>query len=576
MVSAGKILLKRSCWRIAVGATIAVGWLSVPVACMTPEKAVRQTDATGTRLATAFWQQQTGSTHTFNVNRPSDALTLRIALLAAARGDQSVVFPPIPHVEPMVASNGVLMLSLTNAMCLAARNDRQYQKLKETVFTSALDLDYQQYQFENSFSGMLLALLSGDPAANEMAESTEAGFSRKFENGATIASSLALDVVSLLRDDWRSVGLTGDLTMTLPLMRGSGREIVREPLTQAERNLVYAIERFESYRQSYAVTVATAYFDVQEYGQRLKNALDNEGRLAQNSRRADMLFDAGRMQRIQVDQARSDLLTANESVVTVRQSYEAKLDTFKITACLPPEAKVVFDEHELDRLSQQMERLAKNSKSAVEAFPDEREACRIALTKRHDLFITRCELDDTIRAVKIAQDALRADVKLTGSGSLDRLRETGDGGFKGEEALSAGIQADLPWNRRKERNAFKKQLIALEQAKRTLEAQEDTVKQSVRSGLRNLIAARRTYEIQSQSVIVARRRVASNTLFLESGRSSMRDVLDAEAALVSARNALCAALIDWRMSDLQLRRDMGVLRISETGMWHEEGGKHHD
>jgi len=223
-----------------------------------------------------------------------------------------------------------------------------------------------------------------------------------------------------------------------------------------------------------------------------------------------------------------------------------------------------------------MDDLAKNSKSAVEDFPDEQEACRIALAKRHDLFITRCELDDTIRAVKIAEDALRADLKLTGKGSLDRLRETGDNGFKGEEAWSAGVQADLPWNRRRERNAFKKQLIALEQAKRTLEAQEDAVKQSVRSGLRNLVAARATYEIQSQSFVVARRRVASNTLFLESGRSTMRDVLDAEAALLSARNALCAALIDWRMSDLQLRRDMGVLRISETGMWYEEGGKHHD
>ena len=52
----------------------------------------------------------------------------------------------------------------------------------------------------------------------------------------------------------------------------------------------------------------------------------------------------------------------------------------------------------------------------------------------------------------------------------------------------------------------------------------------------------------------------------------MRDVLEAEAALLSARNAWCSALIDWRMSDLQLRRDMGVLMISEAGIWQEGEG----
>ena len=100
---------------------------------MTPARAVRETDETGTRLATAYWQAQTGSTNTFDVNRAADALTLRIALLAVSRGEQNVVFPAIPHAEPQVLSNSVLRLSLTDALCVAARNDRQYQKLKETV-----------------------------------------------------------------------------------------------------------------------------------------------------------------------------------------------------------------------------------------------------------------------------------------------------------------------------------------------------------------------------------------------------------------------------------------------------------
>lgn len=573
MVWAGKCLRKKWQRHMCACAGLVAWCLFVPMACMTPDKAVKEGNEAGTRLATEFWQQQTGSTNVFDVHRPADALTLRIALLAAARGDQTVVFPSIPYADSLTASNGILTLSLSHAMCVAARNDRAYQKLKESIFSAALDLDYQQYQFDTSFSGTMLALLSGEPSVEKATGQGSAGFERKLENGAEIAGKLALDVVSLLRDDWRSLGLTGDLTMSLPLLRGAGREIVREPLTQAERNLIYAIRTFEHYRQTYAVSVATSYFDVMEYSQRVRNAMDNERNLSENSRRAEMMFAAGRMQRIQVDQARTDLLDANESVIATLKSYETKLDSLKVKLGLPPEAKIALDFGEVGRLERKMARLAHDETSAVAAFPDEAEACRIALMERHDLFVTRCELEDETRAVKIAADALRADLTLKGSADFDRVRETGENGFEGDEAWNAGLTTDLPWNRRKERNAFRKQLIALEQAKRTLDEREDAVKQSVRSGLRNLRSARASYMNQIEAVKVARLRVESNTLFLQSGRSSMRDVLEAEESLLDARNALCSALIDWQVSDLELRRDMGVLKISEAGMWLEANGE---
>lgn len=558
-----------------LGAAVVLGCLSVPVACMTPSRAVRETDATGTRLATAYWQEQTGSTNTFDVNRAADALTLRIALLAAARGEQGVVFPPVPHAQPTLLSNAVLRLSLTDALAVAARNDRQYQKLKEAVFSRALDLDYEQYQFETSFSGLMLTALTGDPGVEKASGRLDGQATRKLPNGTEIVGGLALDVVSLLRDDWNSAGFTGDLTVSVPLMRGAGRDIVREPLTQAERNLIYAIRSFDNYRKSYAVTVATGYFDVLEYAQYLKNAQENERRLSLNSKRADMLFEAGRMQRIQVDQARTDLLKAGLSVISYYRSYAAKLDTFKIAIGLPPESLVELDDAELQKLEEQMAQVAVDSADAVGAFPDEAESLRIALAERDDLYVVRCQFEDAARGVKVAADALKADVALNGGFDVSRKRVTGDNGFDGDEAWTAGLKTGFPWNRRKERNAFRKQLIALEQAKRSLEEQEDVVKLAVRNGRRNLVAARASYENQVQSMRVALIRVESNNMYLESGRSTMRDVLEAESALLTARNAFCSAVIDWRLSELELRRDMGVLAVSEGGIWRNVDGNKH-
>ncbi len=575
MLRAGKNLREKALGHMVACAALTVWCLLVPVACMTPDKAVRETDATGTRLATAFWQKQTGRTNTFDVCRPADALTLRIALLAAARGEQGVVFPAVPHVAADT-SNAVFRLSLLDSLRVAARNDRRYQKLKEDIFLRALDLDYQQYGFETSFSGVMLGVLSGGSGADKATGGAEAAAERTLPDGKTVTGRLALDVVRLLSDDWQSTALAGDLTVTVPLMRGAGREIVREPLTQAERNLTYAIRTFDYYRQTYAVSVAGGYYRVLQLAQQLTNAIENERRLDLNSRRAEMMFDAGRMQRIQVDQASTDLLKAGDSVISTRKSFEAQLDAFKMLIGLPPEGLVEVDNEELHRLEVLMEQMAKGSRSAVADFPDEADSFRIALASRQDLMITRGQLEDAERGVKIAADALRADVALSGGAAMSRKRVTGDDGVAEGETWLGGVRAGFPWDRRRERNAFKRQLVIVEQAKRTVEEQEDGVKLTVRNGLRNLVAARASYENQVESMKVARLRVESNNLFLQSGRSTMRDILEAESAMLTARNAFCSAVIQWRMSGLELRRDMGVLDVRDEGMWRIANGENHD
>jgi outer membrane protein TolC len=156
---------------------------------------------------------------------------------------------------------------------------------------------------------------------------------------------------------------------------------------------------------------------------------------------------------------------------------------------------------------------------------------------------------------------------LSAGVAADRGRKSGDSSFDGDERWITDLDTDLPWNRRRERNVFKRQLIRYEQAQRQLEAQEDTVKLEILNGLRDLIAARLSYENQLESVKVAQLRVKSNNLFMLSGRSSMRDVLEAADALLSARNSLVSALIAWRVSDLELRRDMGVLEVYDSGLW---------
>jgi outer membrane protein TolC len=70
-------------------------------------------------------------------------------------------------------------------------------------------------------------------------------------------------------------------------------------------------------------------------------------------------------------------------------------------------------------------------------------------------------------------------------------------------------------------------------------------------------------------VRLAESRVESTNLFLELGRAETRDLLEAQDDLVSAQNALTGALVDYRVAELELQRDMGVLQVNEQGIWRE-------
>ena len=540
-------------WIVACALTCAV------VGCLTPEKAERDAEETAQELATAYWRQQTGVTNDFVITRPADALTLKIALEALRQGITNTVFPNIAGVEPLApCSNGLVRLSLSDALALGARNNRQYQKLKETVYVKALALDTERYAFDTKFTGFLLGALAGEPEIYKNSAEAGAGVTRKLENGASIAGNLAVDIVRMLRDDWHSTGFTGDLTVTVPLLRGAGRDIVREPLTQAERNLVYALLTFSRYRQTYVLSVAKAYYNVLEYAQNRRNSDDNAKRLEQNWERAEMMFKAGRMDRIQVDQAKTDLLTARQTIITKQQSYEDALDSFKMTLGLAPEAPVALKDEELANLEAEMAACATNQPHALADFPDEPTALNTALVRRADLAVTRGDVADCERAVRVAADALKADVTVEGGGSFDEERRQHHSPG-GTESTFARLKFSLPWDRRRERNAYRKALIDLDQSRRAFEEAEDSVKNEVRAGYRNLVAARALYENKVESLKTAKMRVDSNDLFMQSGRSSMRDILEAESAMLTARNALCSAVISWRISDLSLRSSMGTL-----------------
>lgn len=63
--------------------------------------------------------------------------------------------------------------------------------------------------------------------------------------------------------------------------------------------------------------------------------------------------------------------------------------------------------------------------------------------------------------------------------------------------------------------------------------------------------------------------MASTDLLLQAGRAEIRDLLEAQGALLSAQNSLTGAVVNYRMQELELQSNLGVLAVSADGIWQE-------
>jgi outer membrane protein TolC len=603
--------------------------LVLQTGCSSPAQYRREIDKVAADIISEKQIQATGKATEFNVEKPGD--TLRRTLLSGQNlpisGPPSLgtdELKPPEHwpeksypkatygssvIEPCDV-NEPLKLSLVQALQIGARNSFEYQNQKEQVFKTALCLELERDPFRNTFPGQVESLLSTDTTGGRTVSGTvtsgDFGISRKLKSGARFSAGLAIDLANLLTmGGASSLGIVGDATVSIPLLRYSGKHIVTEPLTQAERNAVYAIWDFERFKKKFAVNIASKYLSVLQQLDAVKNGeADYRSRIA-SARRSRRLADAGRIKEIEVDQTVQNELRARQGWIAARQRYKKQLDSFKSFLGLPPDSFVELDPDELEMLISPtkaiLEQIAEEDRvrgntriPAADAAiklkePDNEKAgplelnetlaISLAFDNRFDLRLTDGKVYDAQRAVVVAADALGAELTFLGSAKLGQRRTVTTADLDSAQlrtdkgVYSAILTLDLPFERTEESVDYRVGFINLERAVRDVQILEDEIKTEVRNALRDMLEARENMYIQAKAVYVAQKRVKSVNMFLEAGRAQTRDLLEAQDDLLSGQNLLTASVVDYRIAELEIQRDMGVLEVNEKGLWHEYESK---
>jgi outer membrane protein TolC len=227
---------------------------------------------------------------------------------------------------------------------------------------------------------------------------------------------------------------------------------------------------------------------------------------------------------------------------------------------IPVDTKLVLDDRELEAL--RVEHPQINAEDAVQ----------VGLAARLDYWNARDQYDDAVRRVDLAANFLKPQLDLVANVGI-RSPPDQRAGFPVPDIdrynWSAGLDVDLPLDRKAERNSYRGALIFEKRAARALEQQADEIRLEVRESWRALDQAKRNYEISELGVQIAERRVEEQDLLAEVGRAKAQDQVDAQNDLITSKNQLTQALVSHTIARLQFWSNMGILYIKENGQWRE-------
>lgn len=491
-------------------------------------------------------------------------------------------------VEPFLGPDGerergARRVRLEDALAIAVTHSRAYQSRKEQLYLAALSLALTRHNFTPLFSARASGAFTGQTERAVRYELDEATgqlrpvLSDQLVEERSVSGSGQINASWLIRDVGRLTAsfttsflrfLSGgqrpssQLTATFvrPLVRDAGYKQQMEALTQAERDLLYAMRDFTRYRRDFSVQIAAAYYNVLGDRDRVRNAWLNLESSRKNAERIRALAEEGRVTQTDLGRIAQQELSAESAWINAVRGYKQSLDNFKLQLGLPLETHLVLDDAELAALR------IRHPEISVE------DSIRVALSARLDYLNAQDQLVDAERHVELAANLLKPRVDLTGSVTI-RSDPNDTTGFTppepGRYSYSAELEVDPGLDRTAERNAYRAALIARDRAARALEQQADEIRLQVRESWRALDQARRNYEISEIGVRLAERRVEEQNLLAELGRARAQDLVDAQNDLVNSRNQRTQALVAHTIARLQFWNNLGILYIKDRGQWED-------
>jgi hypothetical protein len=502
---------------------------------------------------------------------------------------------PISDYEAAALPPGstIYKINPAQALTLALMNSRSYQAKIESVYLRALDVTLARFNFEPQFyAGMSpsTAPPGGIASPNNvnswtyrtreapggqtsvLSFGTAAGVGKALSFGGTLVAGFANSVVFNLTGQnpvQPTVQSVLPIQYAQPLLQGGGRAVTLEPLTLAERNLLYEVRSFARFRQEYMPSVLAAGLsttqgatsaggllgggttDGQSVGflnvLQQYQVVENDRKIlaayaAINEAFSQMAEGAGAgVSQLNVDQVSQNLEQQRIQLINDTTTLRNLLDQYKIQLGLPPDLPLILDRDLIsgfrdvfrdvddwfgdenrdpqdlqvfvDRLPT-LEDVVIDGRKAIEQGKNHETledvllaAERLAMENRYELMNARAQLYDQWRQLAVRANALKGifDIRITNQVFTPTATSNPFAFSDQAKNFALVFNTELPLIRVNERNALRQAEIGYRQSQRALMQQEDTIKLQVRTDIRNLIQVGEQYRITRDLLVVSLR-----------------------------------------------------------------------
>ncbi|MGD8451788.1 MAG: TolC family protein [Phycisphaerae bacterium] len=501
---------------------------------------------------------------------PEIVTTAPPSTMTGAANSRSGMLPPA--ITDPVSDDPPVIFTLTDALAYAQQHRRALQRAEEQLYVAALALTLERHLWTPIFSSNLRTVYGNfgeiqhfDQAMRFVADLS---VSQRLPYGGEFTAQA---VSTLIRDVKKTItsaeGSTIEVGLNVPFLRNAGH-VAQEELIQLERELTYAVRAYERFRRTQLVLVTEAYFDLLRAKQDMvtsEMSLSRRGQIFQRAREFEKR-ELGSL--LETQRAEQDYLFAENELESVRESFRAQADQFKLLIGMSVDQPLGRDQ--LEDIQAIEGRIAGGEFPLLQrsaAVEQDALAQQVAIDYRLDLLSEHDRIDDARRGVAVAENAMLPDLDLntTVAWETDPTHyRLGDFSFE-RTTWRSELVLELPLERTRERHQYRAALLDVRQAERDYQDALESIRAEVRSAVNNLRLEDRSVEIQQRNLAVADNRVEYARIRYDDGEIEVRELLDAEADWTSVSNALSRAKTSRWKALLRFRLSTGTLRIHEDG-----------
>lgn len=294
---------------------------------------------------------------------------------------------------------GCVVLNREGAVQIALVNSPNYQTNLEELYLSALEVTQQRFAFDMQFFATNQTFFTtqgrvrgGGRSRSILATDTNLSAERLFATGGMLTADIANSFMwNFSGNNTESVNTLLSGAFVQPLLRNAGRDFFLEGLTLQERLLLANIRAMQRYRQGFYVQVVTGvnapqgpqrggsglggtaagffgvsgltttagggnqgagnaggatagagaaqaggYLGLLQDARQIENLRANVAGLRRSLEMLEALYEANRIDRLQVDLARQSLFNQQSVLLNTEAQFQQDLDNFKILLGMPP------------------------------------------------------------------------------------------------------------------------------------------------------------------------------------------------------------------------------------------------